>query len=173
MPRSGVVFGLTEVTPWLWLSGFPTTGTIAQGEFSLVLSVCSRRPYLPLGVRGAQIDIEDSVTVRISRYFTRAAELIDQERRQGGKVLVNCQMGVSRSVSIVLAYLMIKRKMRLQEAFRMLSAKRPQVYPNARFCQDLIQLECEIFGEASATLTFIHSPQLTRFKPSSTEFFFF
>jgi hypothetical protein len=44
-------------------------------------------------------------------FFGCAADFIDEAISNRGKCMVNCQMGVSRSASCAMAYLMIKRDM--------------------------------------------------------------
>ena len=43
-------------------------------------------------------------------------EFLDCSLASGGKVLVNCHLGVSRSAACVLAYLMTRHRMSLAEA---------------------------------------------------------
>ena len=52
---------------------------------------------------------------------------------------MNCRQGVSRSATIALAFLMIKRRMTAQDALRMVRAQR-EVCPNDGFLQQLCQL---------------------------------
>lgn len=56
-----------------------------------------------------------------------------------GKVYVYCVQGVSRSSTLVLAYLMIKRQMQVQDAMRMVRARR-EICPNDGFLQQLCDL---------------------------------
>ena len=48
---------------------------------------------------------------RLSRYFHRTTEFIHRAVTAGGLVVVNCYMGLSRSASVVIAYLMTKHDM--------------------------------------------------------------
>lgn len=50
----------------------------------------------------------------------------------GGRVLVHCAKGISRSACILLAYLMYRKSLRLEDALAFLNHKRP-VYPNVGF----------------------------------------
>ena len=61
-----------------------------------------------------------------------------------GKVMVHCKVGASRSATIVLAFLMIKRYMTVQEAVRMVRAKR-EIAPNEGFLQQLCDLNDKLY----------------------------
>ena len=52
------------------------------------------------------ININDELPVDIQKYFHETNEFLNQCKQNNEKVLVHCQMGISRSSSIVLAYLM-------------------------------------------------------------------
>ena len=56
-----------------------------------------------------------------------------------GKVLVHCVQGVSRSAVLVIAYLMIKEGMPVQEAVRKVREKR-EICPNPSFLRQLCGL---------------------------------
>ncbi|RLN97568.1 hypothetical protein BBJ28_00010968 [Nothophytophthora sp. Chile5] len=61
----------------------------------------------------------------------------------GGKVLVHCFMGRSRSATIILAYLVSRRGLALSEALRELRRVRPQAQPNTGFYKELLALEAQ------------------------------
>jgi protein-tyrosine phosphatase len=52
------------------------------------------------------IDLHDIPLADISQYFDQTNEFLNACKSKNEKVLVHCQMGVSRSSSIVLAYLL-------------------------------------------------------------------
>lgn len=62
-----------------------------------------------------------------------------------GKILVHCQVGVSRSATIVLAYLMLKQNMTLAEAIKKVKERRG-IYPNQGFLKQLINLHIQLYG---------------------------
>lgn len=59
--------------------------------------------------------------------------IIDTNLTQGKIVVVNCQMGISRSTSIVIYYLMTKLKISYEEAFDIIYEKRWFIKPNIGF----------------------------------------
>lgn len=70
---------------------------------------------------------------------------IDNARQSGGCVFVHCNAGISRSASVVIAYLMRKESMNYQQAFMHLKNIRPVIKPNPGFVQQLKDYEKTIF----------------------------
>lgn len=60
-----------------------------------------------------------------------------------GKALVHCQMGISRSSTCAIAYLMINRKMSAADAIRTVRLRR-DIRPNDGFLQQLADLDNEL-----------------------------
>lgn len=84
--------------------------------------------------------IMDLPSINISKYFYEAANFIDEAISTGGKVYVHCLLGVSRSATCVLAYLMIKKNMPAVDALRLVRRRRA-VHPNDGFLRQLAQLD--------------------------------
>ena len=59
-------------------------------------------------------------------------------------------MGISRSATIVIAYLMNRFSMSLPQAFSYVKAKRPEIGPNRHFMRTLVQYEQELRYPKSA-----------------------
>ena len=84
------------------------------------------------------IDIDDDYESNIICYFKECLLFMDGY----DKVFVHCAAGMSRSATIVVAYLMWKRKLSLNEAIKFVKKKRPVISPNLNFMRQL-----EIFEE--------------------------
>ena len=67
-------------------------------------------------------------------------QIIDQVRRQDGRVLVHCYQGVSRSVSIAIAYLMICNDIDYCSAYAHVRFCRKVASPNVGFIMQLTNL---------------------------------
>ncbi|XP_075466450.1 dual specificity protein phosphatase 13A isoform X2 [Ascaphus truei] len=77
----------------------------------------------------------------MSQYFYSASEFIHQALSiTGGRLLVHCVVEISRSATLVLAYLMIHQHLSLTQAVRRVQEKR-WVSPNAGFLRQLLRLE--------------------------------
>ena len=72
---------------------------------------------------------------RKTRNLERAVEFIHGAIQNDGRVLVHCAAGISRSTTVVLAYLVAKRGMSLRKAFEHTLEARP-VYSVSRLILD-------------------------------------
>ncbi|KAJ7980114.1 putative Dual specificity protein phosphatase [Quillaja saponaria] len=87
------------------------------------------------------IGVMDREDTNIKQYFDQCFNFIDEAKRLGGGVLVHCFVGRSRSVTIIVAYLMKKHNMSLSQALEYVKARRPQACPNAGFISQLEDFE--------------------------------
>jgi protein-tyrosine phosphatase len=95
--------------------------------------------------------LEDSEKEPIEDLFSPACEVIERVRLQGEKVLVHCHAGVSRSATLVLAYMM-SIGYKLAEAFDIAFRARPIIRPNEGFGRKLQLYECQLFGLTASTM---------------------
>ncbi|KAM9808965.1 dual specificity protein phosphatase 13A-like [Syngnathus typhle] len=87
------------------------------------------------------IPAEDSDHFDVSQYFKPAADFIHKVLKNNqGKVLVHCIMGVSRSATLALGYLMLCQRLSLHDALRHVVQKRA-IYPNRNFLMLLHKLD--------------------------------
>eukprot|EP00897_Mesotaenium_endlicherianum_P006525 jgi/Mesen1/5900/ME000003S06924 len=96
------------------------------------------------------ISIEDTSFTNISKHFETCFEVIDAGREAGG-VLVHCMAGVSRSATVVVAYLMRTHGWPLQKALEHVKRCRPVVHPNEGFLRQLREFEKKL-AEGQAPL---------------------
>lgn len=68
----------------------------------------------------------------------------DSVKNSGGRVLVHCQAGISRSATICLAYLIQSHRVRLDEAFDFVKRRRGVISPNFSFMGQLLQFETQV-----------------------------
>jgi protein-tyrosine phosphatase len=87
--------------------------------------------------RYVHYDMMDTITFPIYKYFEGANRLLNEVRRIGGKILVNCHKGKSRSVTIVLNYIMETYNLTLDEAYAYVKERRSISGPNDGFINQL------------------------------------
>ncbi|XP_023676391.1 dual specificity protein phosphatase 5 isoform X3 [Paramormyrops kingsleyae] len=97
------------------------------------------------------IPVEDNHTADIHSHFQEAIDFIDCVKQTGGKVLVHCEAGISRSPTICMAYIMKTKRLHLEEAFDFIKQRRALISPNFGFMGQLLQFESEVFSTASPT----------------------
>ena len=76
--------------------------------------------------------------------------LPDHVKQSGGKVLVHCEAGISRSPTICMAYIMRTQQLRLDAAFDIIKQRRDVISPNFSFMGQLLQFESEVLSMAPA-----------------------
>eukprot|EP00795_Rhopilema_esculentum_P002428 gene2428-18082_t len=88
-----------------------------------------------------KLPVEDNWEGNLISLFPQAFAFIEQARDSEENVLVHCVGGVSRSSTIVIAYLMLKHSYSLNDAYDFVKAKKSNISPNFNFMQQLLDLE--------------------------------
>ena len=96
--------------------------------------------------------LRDSEEEDLYRHLPGLVEHIHRVIDGGGRIVVNCVAGVSRSASVCLAYKVRYEGLSLREAFDEVHKARPVVSPNLGFWQALIQWEEEVRGQTSVVM---------------------
>ncbi|XP_066878508.1 dual specificity protein phosphatase 26 isoform X1 [Kogia breviceps] len=97
--------------------------------------------YVGLGIRYLGVEAHDSPAFDMSVHFQAAADFIHRALSQpGGRILVHCAVGVSRSATLVLAYLMLYHSLTLVEAIKKVKDHRG-IIPNRGFLRQLLALD--------------------------------
>ncbi|KAJ4464627.1 protein-tyrosine phosphatase-like protein [Lentinula edodes] len=100
-----------------------------------ILSVCPEFPST--GLNHLTIAVDDSEYEDLLIRLPEACRFIQNALNNGGKVLVHCVMGVSRSATVLSAYLMQSRKLNPSQALELIRTCRPCVQPNYGFLKQL------------------------------------
>lgn len=129
------------------------------------LSAPTLQKHLELGILTTRFNKDDKPAEDLLSIFGSTCDLIEEKRAEGKKVLVHCRMGVSRSVTLVIAYrtsqspclqwirIYVPRTTRLNGSFHpavmrawgvgfpeariFVKEKRPMASPNRGFCEQL------------------------------------
>ena len=74
---------------------------------------------------------------------------MDTALKKNQRVLIHCRAGVSRSATLVIAYVMRHLRMTLREALIYVRSRRPIVCPNRGFLKKLVDLDVALYGSKS------------------------
>lgn len=85
--------------------------------------------------------LQDSPSEDITSILYDVFDYFEDVREQGGRVFVHCCQGVSRSTSLVIAYLMWMEGQSFEDAFQYVKAARGVTNPNMGFACQLLQCQ--------------------------------
>lgn len=91
-----------------------------------------------------QIAVEDSHDVNMLQHLPEAFSFIEDARSCGEKVLVHCHAGMSRSVTIILAYLIKYYDHSLESAYDFVKQRKGDIAPNFSFMGQLLEFHDQL-----------------------------
>jgi protein-tyrosine phosphatase len=95
------------------------------------------------------INVSDHPKSDLSYYFATSNEFIEKALSDSAVVLVHCQEGMSRSPTLVIAFLMFHLRYSLKESICYVRKMRRSVNPNNGFMRQLLKYENELFDAVS------------------------
>ena len=90
------------------------------------------------------IPLYDAKTERLEKYLESTNNFIEKGTEGENKILVHCGAGVSRSVSIIMMYLIMKKGYTFESAKKLMVEKRGGARPNEGFENQLREKTLEI-----------------------------
>ncbi|KAI0212762.1 Serine/threonine/tyrosine-interacting protein A [Lamellibrachia satsuma] len=147
-----VLSAFREIIPGLYLGPYAAAmkSRLASLQQSRVTHiVCIRqeieanfvRPNFPDHFKYLVLDIADSVTENIIRYFPKVKRFLEECFAIGGRALVHGNAGISRSAALVIAYVMEKHGLTYKDGLRYVQQRRFCINPNDGFAQQLMEYE--------------------------------
>ncbi|KAG0199027.1 dual specificity phosphatase 12 [Mortierella sp. GBA30] len=132
---------MQEIVPGLFLSGSQPSESqeyMQERGITHIIQVTDIPvPRFPGVFVYKVIPVPDMDETNLIQHFSDTYTFINGALEKGGKVLVHCMAGASRSVTIVCAYLMKSQKKTALEALTTVQALRPIAGPNDGFMTQL------------------------------------
>lgn len=138
--------GPTRILPHLYLGcqrDVLNKEVMDENLISFVLNVsrsCPQPDFIPSS-RFLRVPINDSFSEKILPWLDQCMDFIEAAKTSNSRVLVHCLAGISRSATIAIAYIMKRRSLSLDEAYRFVKALRPSISPNFNFLGQLLDFE--------------------------------
>uniref|UniRef100_A0A8B9PWA2 Dual specificity phosphatase 22 n=1 Tax=Apteryx owenii TaxID=8824 RepID=A0A8B9PWA2_APTOW len=122
------------VSLWTFLALDPVPGMVLGDG-------CEPKSNRILGVKYLCIPAADSPSQNLARHFRESIKFIHECRLTGEGCLVHCLAGVSRSVTLVIAYIMTITDFGWEDALSVVRAARSCANPNMGFQRQLQEFE--------------------------------
>lgn len=105
-------------------------------NISIILNITNEiSEYYPNDFVYKTYKIYDDNKDDITKYLSDSYNYIEENKERN--ILVHCYMGASRSVSIVINYLMKKHNMSFNNALDYIKEKRPSINPSIKYVENL------------------------------------
>lgn len=137
---------INQITEHLFLGNVQSRREVQKYQIKTVIRLTTLREEaetridLPSEVKEYIFYIEDSAKVKIRPVIEQTSQLISGAVNRGEKVLVHCEMGISRSSSVVIGYLIKSLGLSADQALKSVESKRLCVWPNPGFWNELTRL---------------------------------
>ncbi|XP_054758920.2 dual specificity protein phosphatase 10-like [Lytechinus pictus] len=144
-PSEGIP--MTQILPHLYVGNEVDAANLdllRLHGISHVLNVTNSVPCFHEGesaMRYMRIPVRDNGLINLRVHFQAALEFIEEARRRNARVLVHCHAGISRSSTVVIAYVMKHMNQPMTQAYQFVKSKRPIIAPNLGFVGQLMEFE--------------------------------
>lgn len=131
---------MNSVIPFLYISSYLQASDhniLEQNNIEFIINLSQLNIQYPSNIKVLNIDITDNKEEKIFRYFSRCNRFIHNARLKGKSVLIHCIAGVSRSPTIIIAYMIRKLKMNFITAYNKMKSIRPIIDINEGFIEEL------------------------------------
>lgn len=142
---------VNEIVPGLFL-GDCTAAERPPGSVRRIINMTQSAGFHEGRLKYLHIDIDDNDDAPILKFVDRANAFLDEGLRSSEHVLVHCNSGMSRSATLVIAFLMSRRGMSLADAYETTRSARPVILPNRGFFGALQRHELALGRPASMSL---------------------
>jgi hypothetical protein len=142
----------------LWLGSIDSARDAKWLESARITHICdvNGRPttadksmYDSRSIAHRHYQLEDTTNFVIRPHFATTHAFLDEAKAAGGRILVHCAAGVSRSATILMSWVMKEEKRTLADVMTQVRSRRPFAYPNRSFFAALIDYDRELYGRTS------------------------
>lgn len=109
--------------------------------------------------------LQDSPSEDITSILYDVFDYFEDVREQKGRVLVHCCQGVSRSASLVIAYLMWREGQSFEDAFQYVKAARGVTNPNMGFACQLLQCQKRVHAMPASPTSVLRMHRMAPHSP--------
>ncbi|GAA5975790.1 hypothetical protein JCM11641_005875 [Rhodosporidiobolus odoratus] len=152
---------MQRVIPGLWIGDYQAAqdhDLLEDNSIQCVVSAMRQEYAAHPSIELHKVLVDDDDRTNILEHFVHTADFIHAALQRHQGVLVHCQAGVSRSTTLVAAYLMLKHGMTVEQALEKIKAARSHVEPSESFMSQL-----EMFERCNCEWDPVNWPEQRRF----------
>lgn len=156
---------VSEILPYLFIGNFRDVQDKTLLSHLGVTHIMSVTDSIPSSLvnstefRCLHLPAVDNHSQDLRPAFESGIQFITEVKRSNGIVLVHCQAGVSRSVAVVMAYIMhLWPNFNVTRALEFVQARRPVAGPNLHFLGQLQRFYDDLHKDPSRSLSTVSSP---------------
>ena len=136
----------SKIFNWLYLGTFANARNfdeLKRNKINYILNCAieCNNSKLPKEIKEMHLKIKDEDNFELMDYFEQANKFINKCKSQRGNLLIHCKFGISRSPSVLAAYLIKYYKFTTDYALEFIKKKRNQIKPNKGFHNLLFEYE--------------------------------
>jgi protein-tyrosine phosphatase len=144
----------SQITEYLYLGSEWNSANIKELQRLEITSICNvgaecpnyyPKHFVYLNIKVSSSDIDVDIASQLDTFF----EFVETTIQSKGVLLVHSHLGVSRSASYCIAWMMRKNGWSLQKAYKYVKDKRKIVKPSQECMRQLIQYDIKLFGQQS------------------------
>ena len=123
--------GMSKITDRIFIGNYYSAEMLDYGNRNSITHVLNCTPHYHKGLKDLtvnQINIDDGFEIPAESVLF-GIRMISEAVRSGGRILVHCHAGISRSPSMVAAYLMYNG-FSWDEAVDFIRRRRPEIFPH-------------------------------------------
>ncbi|GJQ79011.1 hypothetical protein Trydic_g172 [Trypoxylus dichotomus] len=136
--------GMNKVLPGLYVGNYRDSkdnAQLAKYNITHILSIHDTAKKLHVDKHYLCVLASDTPDQNLSQYFSLCNDFIHAARLRDGNVLIHCLAGMSRSVTVTVAYIMSVTNLTWKEALKVVRAGRNVANPNLGFQRQLQEFE--------------------------------
>lgn len=133
---------INKVRSNLWIGSLQGTSGALHNKpslFARAVSCIEICPELRQGIGQLHISVGDVPSASLLEHFSKSSNYIHQALKNDERIIVHCEMGISRSAALVAAYLIKHENMDVKQALRTVYSARPKAHVNPWFVKNLVQ----------------------------------
>lgn len=139
---------MSRITPTIFLGGYQHAmdrDWLKRNQITHILNCTVEHPnYFTSLFKYLKLGLMDNLEQDLYRSLESAYRFILEGSTGGNKIYIHCHAGISRSVSMLIYFLMKRDKMSFNRALAFIRERRPIANPNNHFVSQLIRLDPDI-----------------------------